>query len=149
MNGLTYAGSGQSERTAAGGTTFASSPMGLQASATSGSITYFLRDPTGNLIGEETPDDNHWYYLKDGVGSVVAVVNDSGSVVNRYGYDPYGNVTTSSATVSNPWSYASGYMDTTGLIKFGTRYYDSTTGRFTQLIRRRLRRDTTMRMTIR
>ena len=36
-------------------------------------------------------------------------------------------------TVINPWQYASGYYDaTTGLYKFGTRYYDPQTGRWTQ-----------------
>ena len=36
-------------------------------------------------------------------------------------------------TVANPWQYASGYYDaTTGLYKFGTRYYDPQLGRWTQ-----------------
>jgi RHS repeat-associated protein len=35
--------------------------------------------------------------------------------------------------VSNPWQFASGYFDaTTGLYKFGTRYYSPTLGRWTQ-----------------
>ncbi len=35
--------------------------------------------------------------------------------------------------MSNPWQYASGYYDAnTGLYKFGTRYYDPQTGRWTQ-----------------
>lgn len=34
------------------------------------------------------------YFLNDGLGSIVAVINDSGSTVgNRYGYDPYGKST--------------------------------------------------------
>ena len=33
----------------------------------------------------------------------------------------------------NPWGYAGGYTDkTTGLIKFGIRFYDAHTGRWTQ-----------------
>ena len=50
----------------------------------------------------------------------------------RYGYDPYGNTTTHTGTAPNPWGYAGGYTDTTGLIKFGTRYYDAALGRWTQ-----------------
>lgn len=133
LNPLAYAGLGQAERTTAGTTNYASSPLGTQILQSTSGPTYFLRS-NGNLIGEETPDDNHWYYLKDGSGSVVAVINDSGSVVaNRYGYDPFGKVTTSSVTVSNPWGYAGGYFDSTSLLKFGTRYYDPNLGRWTQL----------------
>ena len=32
----------------------------------------------------------------------------------------------------NPWQYASGYLDPTGLVKFGTRYYDPNLARWTQ-----------------
>lgn len=35
-------------------------------------------------------------------------------------------------SVANPWGYAGGYTDPTGLVKFGTRYYDPTLGRWTQ-----------------
>jgi RHS repeat-associated protein len=34
---------------------------------------------------------------------------------------------------TNPWKFAAGYLDSsTGLYKFGTRYYDPTLGRWTQ-----------------
>ena len=32
----------------------------------------------------------------------------------------------------NPWRYAGGYQDPTGLTKFGTRYYYPQLGRWTQ-----------------
>jgi RHS repeat-associated protein len=133
LSGLTYADVGQAERTAAGSTTFASSPFGVQVSATGGGNTYFLRDGKGNVLGQRLPDSSHWYYLKDGLGSVVAVINGAGTTVaNRYGYDPYGKLTASTGTQANPWGYAGGYRDSTGLIKFGTRYYDPNLGRWTQ-----------------
>ena len=134
LSGLTYADVGQTERAATGSTAFASSPLGLQISRTSSLTTYFLRDPKGNLIGERTPDGNHWYFLKDGLGSVVAVINASGSnVPDRYAYDPYGRLTGSQGgSVANPWRYGGGYLDSTGLIKFGDRYYDPNLGRWTQ-----------------
>jgi RHS repeat-associated protein len=57
----------------------------------------------------------------------------SGNLVNTYQYDPYGNLTSSTGSASNPWRYAGGYYDAnTGLYKFGIRYYDPTTGRWTQ-----------------
>ena len=61
------------------------------------------------------------------------MTDSSGNLVNTYQYDPYGNLTSSTGTVSNPWRYAGGYYDSgTGLYKFGIRYYDPTTGRWTQ-----------------
>jgi RHS repeat-associated protein len=94
--------------------------------------TYYTRDNKGNLIGERTPDGNRWYYLKDALGSVVAVVSGSGAVANRYGYDPYGRMVSQVGSVGNPWGFGSGYLDPTGLVKFGTRYYDPNLGRWTQ-----------------
>jgi RHS repeat-associated protein len=85
------------------------------------------------FLGQRLPDASRWYYLKDGLGSIVAVINGNGSTVaNRYAYDPYGKVTTSTGTQANPWGYAGGYLDSTGLVKFGTRYYDPNLGRWTQ-----------------
>ena len=65
--------------------------------------------------------------------SVVAVTDSSGNVLNSYVYDPYGNLFLDSETVANPWQFAIGYRDgDIGLLKFGTRYYDPSLGRWTQ-----------------
>jgi len=133
LAGLTYACADQTERTTAGSTSFASGPSGLSISKTSGSSTYFIRDSAGGLLGEKTPDGNHWYYLKDALGSIVALINGAGSsVANRYGYDPFGKSTYSSTTVANPWGFGGGFLDSTGMVKFGARYYDPNIGRWTQ-----------------
>jgi RHS repeat-associated protein len=61
------------------------------------------------------------------------VISASGTVENRDAYDPYGNVTSSSGTLSNPFGYTSGYADSaTGLVQLGTRYYNPSVGLFTQ-----------------
>lgn len=74
------------------------------------------------------------YYLFDGLGSVVGMVNSSGAKVNAYSYDPYGGARSVSEQVANPNRYAGGYLDAySGLYHFGARYYDPTLGRFTQL----------------
>jgi RHS repeat-associated protein len=110
-----------------------SSPLGLVIDKAGTSRTHYTRDNKGDLIGQRNPDGTRWYYLKDGLGSVVAVINEAGTTIgHRYGYDAWGKQTTQSGTVANPWGYASGYLDTTGLIKFGTRYYDPNLGRWTQ-----------------
>ena len=74
-----------------------------------------------------------YYYLTDGLGSTDALINDNGATVhNTYTYDAWGNITATTGTTANPWKYASGYQDPTGLTKFGARYYDPGTGRWTQ-----------------
>ena len=77
---------------------------------------------------------NRYYYLFDGLGSVVALVDSSGTIVNTYKYDPYGRSVSSTGTVANPWRYAGAYFDSeTAMYKMGTRYYDPLIQRFTQM----------------
>ncbi|WP_149404568.1 RHS repeat-associated core domain-containing protein, partial [Dictyobacter arantiisoli] len=66
-------------------------------------------------------------------GSIVGMTDSAGNQVEHYDYDPFGGISSQSGTVSNPWQYAGGYYDsTTGLTKFGIRYYDPQFGRWTQ-----------------
>jgi RHS repeat-associated protein len=128
----TYAGANSTERTADGSTALISGNLGIDQSVTSGTTTYFIRNNTGTPIGEHVGSTSY-YFLDDNEGSVVAVISASGAVQNRDAYDPYGNVTASSGTLANPFGYAGGYTDsTTGLVKFGTRYYNPGVGLFTQ-----------------
>jgi len=56
-----------------------------------------------------------------------------GTLVSTYQYDPYGNLLSSTGSVANPWRFAGGYFDSsTGLYKFGTRYYNPGFGRWSQ-----------------
>ena len=130
----TYTGTGSTQRTTAGNTTLIpSGPGGTEVDqATTNSVaTTYIYDPDGNLIGYHT-DGTSFYYLHDNIGSVVAVITATGSICNRYTYDPYGNQTVLTADMPNPFGYAGGYTDTTGLIHYGNRYYNPTTGTWTQ-----------------
>ena len=93
-----------------------------------------MRCSCGLLNSLHTPDGKKYYYLFDGEGSIVGVTDSSGNDVNRYDYDPFGTAMGPwQVQVSQPWTYAGGYYDSlTGLYKFGIRYYDSTTARWTQ-----------------
>jgi RHS repeat-associated protein len=65
-------------------------------------------------------------YLFDELSSVVGLTDNNGTPVSTYQYDPNGSVT-------NPWRFAAGYFDSsTGLYKFGTRYYNPGFGRWSQ-----------------
>ncbi len=63
-----------------------------------------------------------YYYLHDGLGSAMALVDSTGAVQNRYAYDPWGNAVASGATGSapNPFQYVGVMLDTqTGLYRLG------------------------------
>jgi RHS repeat-associated protein len=130
-----YADIGQSLLTADGSTSLFNGPLGLDRATVGGTNTYFVRDPQGNVIGEKTGASATLYFLKDALGSVTAAINGAGSTVSdRFSYDAYGNQTVVSGSTYEPIGYAGGYYNgNTGLTKFGTRYYDATTGRWTQM----------------
>lgn len=71
--------------------------------------------------------------VADHLGSPRLVVNTtSGAVVQRLEYDEWGNVTMDTAPGTQPFGYAGGLWDrTTGLLRFGARDYDASTGRWT------------------
>jgi RHS repeat-associated protein len=72
-------------------------------------------------------------YLLNSLGSVSVITDSTGAVKNTYAYDSWGNSLGKTEAVSNPWQFAGGFYDaTTGLYKFGTRYYSPTLGRWTQ-----------------
>ncbi len=129
----TYSGIDSTDRVQVNGATSIYSALGLSVDgAGTSSATYYTRTNAGELVSERTSSGTY-YYLTDDLGSVLKVVDSNGNVKDSYYYDAFGNSLNKSETVSNPWQYAGGYYDaTTGLYKFGTRYYDSQTGRWTQ-----------------
>lgn len=134
---MKYANADQTRRIEKGKMRFGYSLLGLTAETNGGSgvanTTYFTRDNRGTLISQRSPGDKTHYYLFDGLGSVVGLTDAAGNEVATYDYEPWGDQTTPEPTVSNPWRFASGYKDAnTGFTKFGTRYYDPLTARWTQ-----------------
>ena len=100
---MTHPDSGQSERTSAGGSTYLNSSLGVGSETTSGATTYYTRTPSGHLVSQRTASGTY-YYLFDGLGSVVGLVDTNGTLQARYGYDPYGQtvVKTGTAADGNP-----------------------------------------------
>ncbi len=130
---MSYADAPQDERVSFGGRTFAYSLLGLGVDRpSSGTHVYYTRDDGGMLVSKREGTASS-YYLTDGLGSVVALTGSGGTVLNTYKYDPYGRNLATTGTAYNPWQFAQGFLDSaTGLTKFGTRYYDRTTTRWTQ-----------------
>jgi len=135
---FSYADAGQTVRLTAGSTGFTQSVLGLASASSSGTLTSYTRDPAGNLIAQRTGNTPgqtaNNYYLRDSIGTVTGLTDASGNRQASYYYDPYGQLTSSSgnAAAGNPFRFAGGYQDPTGLYHYGQRYYDPALGRFTQ-----------------
>jgi hypothetical protein len=90
--------------------------------------TYFTSLPDGTVISESVSGSTY-YYLSDGTGSVAGLMDSTGALKNQYSYDPLGNITSSSGTVSNPFTFQGGIYDSsTGFYNTGSGYYDPATG---------------------
>jgi len=71
------------------------------------------------------------YYDEDGLGSVTSLSNGSGALANTYSYDSFGNLTTSTGTITSPFRYTARELDSeTGIYEYRARYFDPTVGRF-------------------
>ncbi len=82
-------------------------------------------------------DDQRYYYVRNLLGDVTAIVNESGATVATYAYDPWGKCTILSdssdinVATQNPIRYRGYYYDNeTALYYLQSRYYDPETGRF-------------------
>jgi RHS repeat-associated protein len=67
--------------------------------------------------------------LTDVLGSTVALVNSSESIITNYSYDPFGNTTASSAS-TNTFQFTGRENDGNGLYYYRARYYSAQVGRF-------------------
>jgi RHS repeat-associated protein len=133
---MSYMGSGQARRVSAGSTTFQNNALGLGRETVGGNSTTYVRDDRGLLTAQRTASGS-LYFLFDGIGSVAAVTDATGTVAAAYKYEPFGKIVTATGSITNPWRFLGGlgvYWDAqTGLYKMGARYYDPSLGRFTQV----------------
>ena len=82
----------------------------------------------------------NYFYHADGLGSVIELTDDTGTIVQSYIYDSFGSINvfdqngaliSPSGGVSNPYTYTGREFDAeTGLYYHRARYYDSHIGRF-------------------
>jgi RHS repeat-associated protein len=150
----TYNGPGQSDRlSTSSAVTYSTTTLGVTSSDdttllgivgppdnTPNGQTTYVRDPYGNLLGITTVHSGllgltnaNYTYATDLLGSVRAIYDSSQTLQTAYTYDPYGNIVTNSPdNVTQPYRFQGQYQDSTGLYHTGERYYDPTTGRWTQ-----------------
>jgi RHS repeat-associated protein len=84
------------------------------------------------VLARTDSSGNVAWYLTDQLGSVVALANNSGTVLDQIVYDPFGNIVTqTNASEADRFMFAGmEYDSTTGLYYDHARYYNSVTGRF-------------------
>jgi RHS repeat-associated protein len=71
-------------------------------------------------------------FVKDQLGSVRLVVDQTGTITQRIDYDPWGVVTADTNPGFQPFGFAGGLYDPdTKLVRFGNRDYDAEIGRWT------------------
>ncbi len=133
--------------TKAGSTSITYDPMGLIASYGS---TTFTTDPMGmgNVLSDSKSGAQYIYgdgleariingvvsyYVTDVRGSVVAIVNESGTITHKYQYDEFGTVLQKNEANYNPFQYVGKYgvmYLNDHLYYMRARHYDPSIGRF-------------------
>jgi RHS repeat-associated protein len=75
-----------------------------------------------------------YVYYKDTLGSVIAITDYWGNIVQTYDYDSFGNIVSiKDPTFEQPYTYTGREWDKeTGLYYYRARYYDPMEGRFIQ-----------------
>ena len=135
----TYDGDGQrtTRSTAAGQTIYVRDPQGeviAEYSGTTGALLAEYVYVDGQRLCKITHDANNVehrvYYHQDVVGTPVAETNESGQVLVRAQYYPFGEEVIPGAA-SDPHKFTGKELDDeSGLYYFGARYYDAHLGRF-------------------
>jgi RHS repeat-associated protein len=138
--GVTYLGAGQTQRVHVGSASYQYDDTGITQQTTGGQTTYFTTGPDGQLISERIPNGsggwNVYYYFFDGLGNVTGIGNAQG-MGDWYVYTPYGGYSSdangSHFTIANPFTFQASINDSTDSVyQMGERYYDPSTGQFTQ-----------------
>jgi RHS repeat-associated protein len=131
---LRYDGHGRriSREVAGARTDFWHDATGLTLETGAASATY-LRDPGGLLLSVSSGGSLS-NYGRDRLGTITALTSGSQNLTNTYHYDPWGQAIGGSGSAYNPFQYTATYKDAaTGLYQMGARYYQPSSGRFTQL----------------
>jgi RHS repeat-associated protein len=140
---LTYLGSGQSNLTGLGTSTLQNAAMGLTKQVNGEGTSYYARTASGDLIDERVPGGTSYNPVYDAQGDVIGLLSSSGGLAQTVRYGPYGENAQAEGSASDPFLFKGGYHLEgsnngagnihNGLYHFGARYYEPTTGRWTQL----------------
>ncbi|MGG0825242.1 RHS repeat-associated core domain-containing protein, partial [Paenibacillus turicensis] len=102
-----------------------------EADANNKAIANYTWGPDRLLAKRDVSTNKKYFYLYNGHGDVVQLIDESGQIVNHYQYDEWGNIVEQEETVRNDFKYAGEiFDDETGLYYLRARYYDPAIGRF-------------------
>lgn len=91
----------------------------------------YISDPNGLPLEQVTASGPVYFYHLDQIGNTHALTDSTGAVQGTYAYDPYGNVTTSSGSVTNPLQFQGQNLDSmSSLYYMRARWYDPSSGQF-------------------
>lgn len=93
---------------------------------------YAGNQAVGVYTSRSTGINDTKYFHTDHLGSIAVVTNESGAVIARYSYDPYGNRTTVAGDAHATHHGFTGHetMDEVGLVNMNGRVYDPLLARF-------------------
>ena len=107
------------------------------SAGTTKTTVQFVYDAEGKPFLLRLNGKTDYFYLYNGLGDVVGLIDSSNKVVVRYQYNSWGKVTSTQDTSGvslatlNPFCYRKYVYDPeTGLYCLGSRYYDPEVGRF-------------------
>ena len=102
-----------------------------EASANNQALANYVWGPDRLLAKRDASTNKKYYYVYNGHGDVVQIVDEAGNTVNRYQYDEWGNILQQEEQIRNAFKYAGEMQDeATGLYYLRARYYDPAVGRF-------------------
>jgi RHS repeat-associated protein len=131
---LGYSSGDNDELETVGTTHWLNSSLGPIASVpASGGATYYTRDPSGAVLDSyQGAGSSPHYFLRDARGSTIRTTSGAGSPdQSPLSYDPYGNLPIGAN--APPIGFDGGLVVGTSTVQhFGERYYDPSSGRWTQ-----------------
>jgi RHS repeat-associated protein len=93
--------------------------------------TFFTHGPGIDEHLAMERDGSYYYYHADGLNSITAITDQSGTPVQSYTYDSFGMVKPANTTFRNSYTYTGREWDKeTGLYYYRARYFDPMEGRF-------------------
>jgi RHS repeat-associated protein len=95
-------------------------------------ITEYLHGPGVDEPIAMIRNNQTYYYHADDLGSIIAITNSAGQVVQRYEYNSFGEITyQQDPNFVQPYTYTGReYDQESGLYYYRARYYDAKVGRF-------------------
>ncbi len=94
-------------------------------------LTYYVHGPGIDEPLAMIKGTKVYYYHADALGTITHLTKSSGAIAQSYDYDSFGNITSQSGPLTQPYTYTAREWDPeTGLYYYRARYYDPQVGRF-------------------